>query len=349
VNGELSNSLSGLGASGNRIISVATGVPVILRGINRSGLEYAGPDEQGFLSGAAISRSEIEVIVRDWSCNIIRLPFNQDFVLRGRKGHSGEEYLKALDQIIYWASSLGAYTLLDLQWLDADRIYGGRRNFVAPLPNLKSVDLWTILARRYRDEPHDRLEDDPFPLNKEDGSTYPSNWMTVTMKEWQPWARMLTNAIQNENPNALVFIAGTNWAYDLRGMPMDLENVVYSTHVYPNKGNDWPEAFGNLSKTVPVFVGEFGGQDTPNDLDFVRRLMQYMQELEIGWTAWSWSDEPYLVARHAATAFGDMVRRQLSGVSLGTSYAAGWAVGLSLSFLTSSRWWEISKSIYFST
>ena len=322
MNGQLSNELPGLGTSGNRITNLTNGEPVILRGVNRSGLEYAGPDEQGFLSGASLSRSEIELIVRGWRCNVIRLPFNQDFVLRGRLGRSGEEYQKALDQVIHWASLFGAYTLLDLQWLDADRVYGGDRNFVAPLPNMESVELWMTLARRYAsepavlydlfNEPHDQLDDDPYPLNKEDGTTYPPGQRQVTMKEWQPWARTLTQAIRSENPDALVFVAGTNWAYDLRGMPMDLENVVYSTHVYPNKGDDWPEVFGNLSKSVPVFVGEFGGNDSPGDLDYIQRLIRYLGDLEIGWTAWSWSDTPFLVARYAPTGFGELVRQTLA-------------------------------------
>ena len=171
MNGVLSNGLPGLRTSGNRIIDASSGAPVILRGVNRSGLEYAEPDEHGFLSAASISKSEIEVIVREWGCNIIRLPFNQEFVLRGRNDFSGEDYRKDLDQVISWASMFGAYTLLDLQWLDADRIYGGSRNFVAPLPNSDSIALWNILARRYSgepavlydifNEPHDRLEDDP--------------------------------------------------------------------------------------------------------------------------------------------------------------------------------------------
>jgi endoglucanase len=324
MNGELSNGLAALGTLGNRIISLATGEPILLRGVNRSGLEYAGPDEEGFLSGASLSRSEIEFIVKQWRSNIIRLPFNQDFVLRGRRGGSGEEYQRAIDQVISWASLFGAYTLLDLQWLDADRVYGGNRNFVAPLPNINSLELWTTLARRYQgepavlydlfNEPHDRLDDDPFPLNKENGTTYPLGQKAVTMKEWQPWARKLTQAVRDENPDALVFVAGTNWAYDLRGMPMDVENLVYSTHVYPNKGRNWPEAFGNLAKSKPVFVGEFGGSDKPGDLDFVRSLMRYMRELQIGWTAWSWSDEPFLVTRYVPTAFGEAVRQELSGV-----------------------------------
>jgi len=155
---------------------------------------------------------------------------------------------------------------------------------------------------------------DPFPLNKEDGTTYSSGQKIVTMKEWQPWARKLTQAVRHENPDALVFVGGTNWAYDLRGMPMDVENLVYSTHVYPNKGRNWSEAFGNLSQSKPVFVGEFGGSsDIPGDLEFVRSLMRYMRELEIGWTAWSWSNEPFLVTRYVSSAFGEAVRQELSG------------------------------------
>jgi endoglucanase len=324
VNGQLSNGLPALTTAGNRIVNAAAGAPVLLRGVNRSGLEHAGPDEQGFLSGAALCRSEIRSIVQDWGCNIIRLPFNQDFVLRGCGGRSGEEYQSALDQVISWASMFGAYTLLDLQWLDADRIYGGDRNFVAPLPNAESIELWSLLARRYRDEPavlydlfnepHDRLADDPYPLNKWDGTSYPPGQRAVTMKEWQPWAQKLTRAVRTENADSLVFISGTNWGYDLCGMPMDLANVVYSSHVYANKGTDWAGAFGNLSQTVPVFLAEFGSDDSPAGLDFIGLLTSYLRELEVGWAAWSWYDNPFLINRYAPTRFGALVRQELARV-----------------------------------
>ena len=320
----LSHNLPPLRTSGNRIINSVTGAPVLLRGVNRSGLEYSDPDEQGFLSGASLSRAEIEFIVQEWRANIIRLPFNQDFVLRGRNGRSGEEYMQALDRVIYWASMFGAYTLLDLQWLDAERIYGGNRNFIAPLPNMQSIELWTTLARRYRDEPavlydlfnepHDRLADDPYPLNKPDGTTYPASQMKVTMDEWQPWARALTAAIRNENSDGLIFIGGTNWAYDLRGMPIDdLDNVVYSTHVYPNKGTDWDNIFGDLSESVPVFAGELGGTESPDQLNYVSRLLEYLDQREIGFAAWSWFNEPYLVTRYTPTRFGELVQQSLAG------------------------------------
>ncbi len=322
MNGQLSHGLPPLATAGNQIVNAGTGASVLLRGLNRSGLEYSDPDEQGFLSGAGICRAEIQTIVTEWGCNIVRLPFNQEFALRGRSGLPAERYQQALDQVISWNAMFGAYTLLDLQWLDAVRIYGGGRNFVAPIPNLESVTLWSLLAARYKDEPavlydiftepHDRLPDDPYPLNKEDGSAYPAGQFAVTMGMWQPWARQLASAIRAQNPLALVFISGVNWAYDLRGMPLDLPNVVYSSHVYSNKGSDWANAFGNLAATSPVFVGEFGGKDTPDDLDFVSELMVYLQRCGIGWSAWSWFNDPLLVNRYAPTKFGVLVRQQLA-------------------------------------
>ncbi len=167
----------------------------------------------------------------------------------------------------------GAYTLLDLQWLDADRIYGGIRNFVAPLPTTQSIELWTLLSRRYKDEPavlfdiftepHDRLNDDPSPLNRDDGTTYPADQRSVTMAEWQPWAQTLTSVIRAENADSLVFIPGINWAYDLRGMPTNLSNIVYSSHVYSNKGMEWPEAFGDLSSLLGLSVGGIAVSNNP--------------------------------------------------------------------------------------
>jgi endoglucanase len=323
MQGELSSGLAPLTTSANRIVRADTGATVLLRGVNRSGLEYSEPDEQGFLSAADISRAEIRTIVEEWGANIIRLPFNQDWVLRGRDGWPAEAYRTALDRVIRWASSLGAYTLLDLQRLDSERIYGGVRNFVAPLPNHQSVELWNVLATRYQDEPavlydlfnepHDRLPDDPYPLNREDGTSYPAGKFRVTMEEWQPWARRLVHAVHDVNPGALIFVGGTDWAYDLRGMPMEVPNLVYSTHVYPVKGDDWRGAFGDLAASVPVFAGEWGGQDA--DIKWGCKLVDYFDTLNIGWTAWSWHNDPFLVKKYTPTAFGKIVRGSLQSES----------------------------------
>ncbi len=321
--GVLSNGLAPLTVSANRIVSTATGAPVLLRGVNRSGMEYSEPDEEGFASAAGISRHEVRWICREWKANILRIPLNQDWALNGRAGRPAEDYLRDIDRIILLASTYGAYTLLDLQWLDAETAFGSGRQFVSPLPNHSSPAFWTLLARRYRDEPavlfdilnepHDRLPNDPHPLPHHGGGFYPASQRRVSPLEWQPWARKLIAAIRAEHPAALVWVSGVNWGYDLRGVPMDdVPNLVYSTHVYRNKGEtraEWAEAFGRLALGRPVFAAEWGGPDA--DLDWGRRLASYLQDLGMGWCAWSWADKPHLVTRYAPTRFGDLVRSRV--------------------------------------
>src|ERR1700733_3009555 len=161
MRGELSHDQPWLVTSGNRILRSDTLQPLLLRGVNRSGLEYTEPSDAGFLAAAQFSADEVREIVVAWRSNIIRLPFNQDWALNGRHGHPAEEYLASLDQVISWASALGAYTILDLQWLDAETVYGHtedqyhvhRENHVPPTPNGDTILLWRTLAERYRNEP----------------------------------------------------------------------------------------------------------------------------------------------------------------------------------------------------
>lgn len=319
---KLSHGLNPLKVSGNTLLDSRTRQPVTLRGIVRSGLEY---NREGITAG------EIEEIASAWGAKIIRLPFNQEWALRV-PGYNPEPYLAALDFVIGNAAACGAYTLLDLQWLNAHTPRGtnadGAINFVPPLPAKDSIELWRQLAARYANEPavlfdifnepHDPAVDDPVPLLgiDADGCTFPLSSRRVSMAEWQPWARHLIHAVRSENPDAVIFVSGVNWGYDLRGFPLpDVDDLVYSTHVYPQKGSNWDQAFGKLAKVRPVFAAEWGGG--PDDLGWGQRLADYFDARQIGWTAWSWSDHPRLVQPssgplYVPTAFGSFVRQRLS-------------------------------------
>jgi Endoglucanase len=338
MNGELSHGLPALITSGNRIMRSDSMTQVLLRGINRSGLEYSEPGSHGFLQAAGISREELQEIVCGWRANIIRVPFNQDWCLNGRGAYSAEDYLAALDQEIAWASEFGAYTILDLQWLDADTAYGttehpgqGRvANRVPPSPNGLTTDLWRLLAARYRDEPavlfdllnepHDVLDDDWHALNLigADAQVVASNETRFTAREWSRWSNYLTAAIRDIRPEGILLIGGVDWAFDLSSVKVNAPNIVYSTHIYSNRSRKrWPLALGRC-REVPVFVGEWGGVD--DDLQFGEDLAQELQGRGLGWTAWSWSDFPRLVASphgpaYDPTAFGKLVRNQLTSIS----------------------------------
>src|SRR5262249_12164116 len=113
MHGELSHGLPDLVTSGNVVLRTDTNRPIVLRGVNRSGLEYQEPSDLGFLAAAEFTEEEVRAIVVDWQCNVIRVPFNQDWVLRGCNNRSAKEYVGALSQVISWAAELGAYTILD--------------------------------------------------------------------------------------------------------------------------------------------------------------------------------------------------------------------------------------------
>ena len=66
--------LAPLRVEGRQLVSRRDGRPVVLRGVNRSGLEYAEPSPtRDFLDAAHISEQEIDEIVRAWGATIIRL------------------------------------------------------------------------------------------------------------------------------------------------------------------------------------------------------------------------------------------------------------------------------------
>jgi hypothetical protein len=276
-----------------------------------------------------MSEAEADEIALGWRANIVRVPLNQEWILSGCEAHQAETYLREIDTLVSWYAARGAYVLLVLHWLDDRQVFGlnrdGSANRVPPLPNQNSPAALETLAARYREEPAVLFE----IFNEPHG---------VSMDDWKRWAQRLLDAIGNVHPDAVVFVPGIDWAYDLRGMPLDMPdagrcaNIVYSTHVYSrshltgrrrwrrhNRASAWAEAFGTLAEQVPVFVSEWGGDDAA--LLWGRELASYMDRLALGWTAWSWSDRPRLVADaqrgdYTPTRFGDLVRATLIGPTM---------------------------------
>ncbi len=343
-------SLPPLTVHGPQLVRRDTAAPIRLRGVNRSGLEYADPGPTGvgpgaFLDSVAFDDADLGRIA-GWGANVVRVPFTQDFVLRGRRAASGADYLAALDRVVAWAEASGLYTLLDLQWIDADTPRGigqdGSINRVPALPDEGSIDLWRLLAVRYRDrpsvlfdlfnEPHTPMQTDDAPLLgvRPDGGVWRLPARVVGMDEWQPWALRLIDEIRGVHPEAVIFVSGVRWAYDLRGFPLRrrtghaVDGLVYSTHVYPwttiglwpgrSWEREWHRAFGHLAAACPVFAGEWGGD--ASQVDWGRRLLAYLETHAVGWAAWSWCDWPPLLGNHrggdfSCTPFGDVVKAGL--------------------------------------
>jgi len=96
MNGEISHGLPELVTSSNQILRADTMQPVLLRGVNRSGLEYAQPSDAGFLGAAQSAADEMREMILNWRSNIIRLPFNQDWRCGGGAATPGARRQGAL-------------------------------------------------------------------------------------------------------------------------------------------------------------------------------------------------------------------------------------------------------------
>lgn len=279
--------LSPLATSGRSIVDAGTGQRQRLRGVNVSGMEYSDTPFAGMSPG------ELQQVVVDWGSNVVRLPFVQSLVMPGA---SARDYVGELKTIVEWLAALGAYTILDLQWLDRETVVGPGDNRVPPEPDNSSIACWDILAREFRGVPHVIFD----LFNEPHG---------IAVKTWVDWAHVLTGAVRAVDESRVVMVGGIDWAYDLRGVAVSFPNVIYSTHVYRVKGKDWEGAFGDLAWKLPVFAGEFGGG--PKDLAWGAKLLRYFDKRDMGWTAWSWRDFPHLQQGGLATPFGELVRRSL--------------------------------------
>ena len=143
-----------------------------------------------------------------------------------------------------------------------------------PLPNPETISLWRALAGRYNgesavifdllNEPHSLLPDDSNPvfLLNASGEVEGSSTRVIGPNEWLPWASRLIREVRSIGNDSLLLVSGLDWGYDLSGLEIAAQNIVFSTHVYPNRPpKDWKRAFGRKASVAPMFVAEWGGGD----------------------------------------------------------------------------------------
>lgn len=238
-----------------------------------------------------MSENEFNYIIQSWNAKIIRLPFNQDWI------NTDVAYNNKLHQVIGWIKNNGAYVMLDLQWQN-------ETVQIPAIPDSQAIEMWKKLAVRYKDDPavlydiHNEAHD-------------------VSFAAWQSRASEIIDGIRSVHPKSLIFVSGLNWATDVSACaanPLPYDNIVYSVHAYPWQGGetDWDNNFGNYSDQLPLFVGEFGGYG--ENLDWGKQFMTYLNAKKLGWTAWSWVDDPFLTTdnRYTPTEFGAIAREMLT-------------------------------------
>jgi len=323
---------------GNRLM--AGGGPVVLRGLNLSGLQHRRPSEgQSWRTAAGLSTGVIAGVA-DAGARIIRLPLSQDWVLGRDHPQAGEPYLQAVDELVGDANRRGMYAVLCLHVLGWRPTPEGPRPFLPPMPDEDSVDFWRILADRFRGQSGVLFDllNEPHPDTAWQLSGRRTRHRAIA--EWHGWTRRLHALVQARDAERLMLVSGIGgpcWSSDLSSFPVrasaaagapPLANVIYASHLYRHGGAFSPPGWHTVNARAwrrlltgpaaehPVMVSEWGAGATPRDARWSAALVDYLESLAqddprtgawrglAGWLAWSFGDAPHVVDPAALAAGG---------------------------------------------
>ena len=316
-----------LHVAGNELQNGA-GAPVWLQGVAIPSLEWSAGGEHILQS--------IEVALKEWKANCIRLPVRDDFW----SGHGpwqndgGAQYRQLVEDAVNACAGQGAYLVLDLHVyrapLEAHAVFW--KEAAGQFKNHPAV-LFDII-----NEPHDIS----WEVWRNGGQVTAEKKATKAVAENQEALKTvatlglqkLVEVIRGVGAKNIIIAGGLDWGYDLSGVlngyaleDRDGHGIMYSSHVYPWK-SDWQGKFLQAAAKYPIFLGEVGADaqklsflpaDRQEDpFTWAPDMLGAIQKYHLNWTAWSFhpqaSPRVLLNWNYAPTPFwGEFVKRALAG------------------------------------
>jgi len=322
-----------LHVSGTKILN-RKNQPVRLRGVNAASLEWTSDGEGHILK-------TIEVAIKDWRVNIIRLPLSQDrwFGKAPEQHGDAKPYRALVQQAVDVCATNKCYVILDLHWSDCNE--WGTNIGQHSMPDLNSQAFWKDFAPVYANnpavlydlynEPHDvtwdvwlkggTITDKPNGRRAGPPRTYESVGMQA-----------LLDTVRAAGARNVIVAGGLDWAYDMSGFLEGYklsdpkgDGVIYANHCYDNKGDSvytWISKMEKASAKLPVIVSEFGGNSAPSrrvaEDNWLLHVLQALDDHQWSWTAWDLhrSAAPALISDwnyNPSPRFGVFVKQSLAG------------------------------------
>lgn len=275
-----------ISVQGNKFVD-AQGRTVLFRG-----LAISDPDK---LDIQGHWNREHFVKVKEMGTMVVRIPVHP----AAWRQRTPVEYLKMLDQAVYWCTELDMYVMID--WHSIGNLVTGV--FQDPMYDTtleETNNFWRIMARHYAG--HQTVAF--FELFNEP-TTYRDQLGPVSWSEWKRIMESQITMIRAANPHVIPVVAGFDWAYDLtplRQEPINAERIAYAVHPYSNKRPQpwvprWELDFGFAAGKYPVIATEFGGfpkaaapGETPTpaqrNANYGPEIIKYLEGRGISWIVW---------------------------------------------------------------
>ena len=319
---------AGLHVSGNRLLT-GSGAPLVLRGVDRSGSEYACIQGFGFFDGPSDATS-IKAMA-SWHINAVRVPLNEDCWL-GINGspaaYSGINYRGAIKTYVKRLHAAGLVAILDLHWTAAGTAQStGQQD----MPDADHAPrFWTSVATAFKADTSTVFDlfNEPHDISWacwRNGGDCGIGYQVAGMQSLLTTVR----ATGATNP---VLAGGLAYANDLSSWlkyrPSDpAGNLMASWHSYNfntcNTATCWNSQIAPVAAAVPVVAGEVGENDCAHG--YLDAVLPWLDSHGAGYLGWGWDPYgcgsfPALITDYSGTptAFGVGLRDHLAALAAAT-------------------------------
>ena len=327
---------TGLRVRGDRlVVGPGRGQVVQLRGVNRSGLEYACIQGWGFLDSPHPDQIDSRAMIaamKSWDIDVVRVPLNEDcwLGLMTKPGLGGRPYRRIVEAYVHELVASHLFVILDLHWAAPGRVRAAGQLPMADRDHAPAF--WRSVARTFRTD-GDLIFDlfnEPFGISwgcwlhgcrVAAGSGWPA-YQTAGMQT-------LVDAVRSTGATQPLLLGGLQYSSELDGwashLPHDpLHQLIAAQHNY---GGLSPCDAGCLGAVVatqrryPVLMSELGETDCADG--YIDRMMAWADAHGIGYLGWAWdatspggwscSGGPSLISSYdgAPTPFGVGLRDHL--------------------------------------
>jgi endoglucanase len=336
-----------LHVSGNKLLN-AVGQQVILRGVDRSGTEYACVQGNGIFDGE-VDKAAVTAM-KSWGVNAVRVPLNEacwnaeSYV---NSAYAGTNYINAIKSYVGLLNANGIDVILDLHWTDG--AYTGpsagcssaQATCQKPMPDAaQAIPFWSSVASTFKgnDAVIFDLFNEPYASRADNNNS---------AEGWQCWEtgspctgisypvagmQQMINAVRGAGANNVIMLGGDEYANDLTGWlqykPTDPDNnLVASWHSYNfntcSTQSCWTSQIAPVIAAVPVIAGEIGENDCAGS--YIDPLTTWLDSESTSYLAWAWnadfncSSGPGLITDYVPgdpTAYGAAYKAHLASLGL---------------------------------
>jgi hypothetical protein len=294
-----------------------SGRVVQLRGVDRSGTEYACVQGWGIFDGPSDATSV--AAMASWDINAVRLPLNEDCWL-GINGvsptWSGANYRSAVESYVALLHRYGLYVILDLHWNAPGSQSATGQEPMADRDH--SPAFWTSVATAFRSDPAVLFDlyNEPYPDSNQDttaawtcwksGGTCPGvGYQAAGMQE-------LVSAVRSAGATNVIMLGGVEYAGQLDHWsayaPSDPDHqLAASVHSYDFAGCTTTACWNNNlagAGSVPVITGEVG--ESGSGGSYVSAYTTWADAHGVSYLGWTWdvwgcAGQPVLISGYDGT------------------------------------------------